>query len=136
MKKRLALAAFVLAALAAAGAGAQSLRSLRAQESDAGALAREVAYTSSVCGSNISASIDWSASSAWPESQSLAGACDQALGALETLCRSGRGMGRVATFICAGDGSGPSLRGSTFRFGASPGGDGYSSALIYLEGAL
>jgi hypothetical protein len=126
----------VLAVLASS-AGAQSLRSLRAQEADAAALAREAAYTSSVCGASISARIDWPSASSWPEGQSLAAACDGALGALETLCRNGRGRGgRVSSFTCAGDGSGPTLSGASFRFGASPGGDSYSNALPYLESAL
>ena len=138
MKDRRALlfAAFLLAGLAA-GASAQSLRSLRQQEADDAALAREAAYTSSVCGAPIGARIDWSSASSWPESDSLAAACDGALGALETVCRSDRAKGaKVRSFVCAGDGSGPSFNGGTFRYGASPGGDSYSSSLSYLEGAL
>lgn len=131
------LAGLAALAVLAAGADGQSLRSLRAQEAEEAALAREAAYTSSVCGASISARIDWRSAAAWPEDRSLAAACDGALGALETVCRSGRGRGgRISSFTCAGDGSGPSLSGGTFRFGAAPGEDGYSQALPYLEAAL
>ncbi|MEQ1930409.1 MAG: hypothetical protein ABL957_07730 [Parvularculaceae bacterium] len=134
---RLISAAFLCLVAATAGASAQSLKSLRQQEADNAALEREAAYTSSVCGAPISARIDWSSASSWPESDSLAAACDGALGALETICRSDRARaGKVSSFVCAGDGNGPSVSGGTFRYGASPGGDGYSSSLSYLEGAL
>lgn len=137
MVQRRLIASALLLIAATAGASAQSLRSLRAQEADNAALEREAAYTSSVCGSPIGARIDWSSASSWPEDQSLAGACDGALGALETICRSDKSRGgKVRSFVCAGDGDGPSLSGGTFRYGASPGGDGYSSSLSYLEGAL
>lgn len=123
--------------LATAGASAQSLKSLRQQEADNAALEREAAYTSSVCGTPIGARIDWSSAASWPENDSLAAACDGALGALETVCRNDKARGgKVRTFVCAGDGGGPSLSGGTFRYGASPGGDGYSSALGYLESNL
>lgn len=129
----------ILAGLAAlsAGASAQSLKSLRQQEADNAALAREAAYTSSVCGTPISARIDWSSAASWPENASIAAVCDGALSALETICRSDRARGsKVRSFVCAGDGDGPSLSGGTFRYGASPGGDGYSSSLSYLQGNL
>lgn len=137
MTRRFALSALAILGALTAGAEAQSLRSLRAQQADEAALAREVSYTNSVCGGNISARIDWSSAASWPEGQTLTSACDGALGALETICRDDRARGaRVSNFTCAGDGSGPSLSGGSFRFGASPGGDSYSSALPYLEGAL
>lgn len=137
MTRRLAPALLAAAAVLSASAFGQSLRSLRAQEADEAALAREAAYTNSVCGGNISARIDWRSATSWPEGRSLAAACDGALGALETICRSDRARGqRVSSFTCAGDGSGPSVSGGSFRFGATPGGDSYSSALPYLEGAL
>lgn len=120
-----------------AGASAQSLRSLRQQEADNIALAREAAYTSSVCGAPISARIDWSSASSWPEGESLAAACDGALGAIETICRNDRARGgKIRSFVCAGDGAGPSLSGGTFRYGAAPGEDGYSSSLDYLQSSL
>lgn len=117
-------------------AAAQSLKALRAQEAEENDLAREVAYTNSVCGSGMDSSIDWRASQGWPDGESLASACDGALGALEAVCRSRAGKARLQSlthFVCAGDGAGPSLSGSTFRFGASPGGGSFSEALGYLE---
>ncbi|HXI87040.1 MAG TPA: hypothetical protein VNH64_06245 [Parvularculaceae bacterium] len=129
-----------LAALAAAGgAGSQSLKSLRAQESEETALDHQVAYTNSVCGTNIASSIDWPSTASWPENESLVEACDGALGALEAICRADDGKKRaqkLTAFVCAGDGAGPSLHGSTFRYGASPGEDAFSDAMPYIKDAL
>jgi hypothetical protein len=137
MNMRIISSALLLVALLSAGASAQSLRSLRQQEADDAALAREAAYTSSVCGSPIGARIDWSSAASWPAGDSLAAACDGALSALVTICRNDRARGaKVRSFVCAGDGAGPALNGGSFRYGASPGGDSYSGALSYLEGAL
>lgn len=132
----LGLGALVFSASAAMS---QSLKSLRQHEADEAELNREAAYTSSVCGSALSAKIDWNSAASWPADTSLAAACDGALGAIETICRSDNGKSRgakVKIFICAGDGSGPSLSGGTFSYGATPGGDGYSDSLPYLEQAL
>lgn len=129
-------AGMLFAALFAAHAQAQSLKSLRARDAEEQALSREVAYTNSVCGSGMRASIDWRSAADWPEDESLAAACDGALGALEAVCRSGRGVSRAGSldeFVCAGDGSGPALRGSLFRYGAEPGVSGFSETRHYLE---
>jgi len=117
-------------------ASAQSLKELRGQESENAALNREAAYTQSVCGNSISASIDWRSAADWPEDVSIAASCDGALGALEAMCRNDASRPkaqRVTRFICAGDGSGASLRGGTLRYGASPGGNGYSDTKALLE---
>lgn len=132
--------AWICAALAltAASANAQSLKSLRAQEAEETALANEAAYTAQVCGSRLSARIDWRSAADWPDSVSLAATCDRALSALEAVCRSGAkpGARSIASFVCAGDGAGPSLSGSTLRYGAAPGADGFSATRSYLESAL
>lgn len=130
----------LLAAMAASmGADAQSLKALRARDAEEAALSREVGYTNSVCGSSMSTSIDWRSLAGWADGAGLAAACDGALSALEAACRSGRGQTRVQSltrFVCAGDGSGPSLRGSSFRYGASPGVNGFSETKRYLDGAF
>lgn len=123
-----------LLALAATPAGAQSLRDLRAQDREERALAREAAYTSEVCDGAVSASIDWASARRWPERESLSEACDGALGAVETICRAGR-KNVVRQFVCAGDGSGPSLTGKTLRYGASPGSNGYAATLATIGAA-
>ncbi len=134
-----------LAALAAGGAAplggaaAQSLKEIRARENEERALDREVAYTEQVCGSSITASIDWRSAVNWPEGRSLAASCDGALGALESICRSkdGKNRGRkVSRFVCGGDGAGPSLRGGTLRFGASPNGNGFAATKSLLDSKL
>jgi len=56
-------------------ASAQSLKELRGQESENAALNREAAYTQSVCGNSISASIDWRSAADWPEDVSIAASC-------------------------------------------------------------
>jgi hypothetical protein len=125
--------------LATASAQAQSLKSLRARDAEAAALSREIAYTNSVCDSDMDAAIDWNSAADWPEGGSLAAACDSALGALEAVCRSGKGKARaqsLSRFVCAGDGAGPALRGGSFRYGASPGVNGFSETMRYLDGAL
>lgn len=129
----------VAALLASASAQAQSLKSLRARDAEEAALSREIAYTNSVCDSGMDAAIDWKSSAGWPEGAGLAVACDSALGALEAVCRSGKGKARVQSlsrFVCAGDGAGPALHGGSFRYGASPGVNGFSETMRYLDGAL
>lgn len=127
----------VAALLASVSAQAQSLKSLRARDAEQDALSREIAYTNSVCDSDMDADIDWTSSADWPEGVGLAAACDSALGALEAVCRSGKGKARaksLSRFVCAGDGAGPALRGGSFRYGASPGVNGFSETMQYLDG--
>ena len=122
------------AAVSAAGATAQSLKGLRAQERENRELARQAAFTSDVCGRQIAASIDWTSAADWPAGESLVAVCDGALGAVETVCRRGR-TGIVHRFVCAGDGSGAELSGKTLRYGASPGGNGYAATLAEIGAA-
>ncbi len=119
-------------------AHAQSLKSIRAQQAEAAALASEVDFTNSVCGGKMKSRIDWNRSAGWPDGSSLAAACDGALGALEAACRSGAKAraARLTAFVCSGDGSGPAIRGDVFSFGADPAGDGYAQVREYLDGAL
>lgn len=133
MIRRLFIAAASFALLGAPASG-QSLRDLRAQESDEADLAREAAYTSDVCGRTISARIDWSSAKRWPAGESLADACDGALGAVETICRAGK-KDVVRDFVCAGDGSGARLSGKTLRYGASPESNGYAATLATIGAA-
>lgn len=124
----LALAIFV------AGASAQSLKEARAKEADARALQREVTYTRSVCGNEISARIDWASTAEWPQGLDLVGACDRSLAAVEAACRSGNKRAQsISRFVCAGDGAGARLRGSTLRYGAAPDADGLSETAAVLN---
>lgn len=133
LRSPLVWASLFAMAIAPTRADAQSLRDLRAQESEEGAMAREVAYTSEVCGRRISARLDWASAGGWPAETSLVQACDGALGAVEAQCRSGRKI-TVMTFVCAGDGSGPSLSGGVLRYGASPDGNAFDETTKYLAG--
>ncbi len=120
-------------------ASAQSLKELRVRDAEEAALDREVAYTQSVCGSSIDASIDWRSAADWPESVSLTLSCDGALGAVEAYCRTGEGKSRaqrITRFVCAGDGSGASLRGGTLRYGATPGDNGFVDTKMLIDSAL
>lgn len=129
----------VAGVLMSAAASAQSLREIRARESEESALDREAAYTQSVCGRSLSVTIDWRSAADWPESVSLVASCDGALGALEAFCRNRDGKAkaqRVTRFVCAGDGSGASLRGSELRYGASPGDNGFSATKALLDSEL
>lgn len=119
------------AALSAAPASAQSLKDLRARERESRELDRQAAFTSEICGRTISATIDWSSAADWPDGESLAAVCDGALGAVETICRRGR-TNVVSRFVCAGDGSGADLSGTTLRYGAAPGGNGYAATLAEI----
>lgn len=130
IKEALCAVLFVSSVLVSSAVHAQSLKSLRAQEAEESALAAEVDFTSEVCGVSISSSIDWSKSAGWPENKSLAEACDGALSAIEASCRSGSKP--VTSFTCSGDGSGPSLSGTSLYYGASPDGDAYSDTLAIL----
>ena len=69
---------------------AQSLQEKKVQISAEQALASEVAYTNQVCGSDISASVDWqSFSSADRDPEfGISSSCDAALSAIENLCTS------------------------------------------------
>lgn len=131
MKRAFAALALISAVVGGSASG-QSLRDLRAQDSENAALARQAAYTAEMCGAPISASIDWGSARNWPADQSLAGACDTALGALETACRGGK-RDLVERFVCAGDGSGASLSGKTLRYGASPGASGFAETKALLD---
>lgn len=119
---------------AMSAASAQSLKDIRARESEEQTLSAEAAFTSEVCGETISASIDWSTARDWPDNQSLASACDGALGAIEAICRAGA-RGRVNRFVCGGDGSGPRLSGKTLRYGARPGVNGFAETKAALDAA-
>ena len=117
---------------AAGPAAAQSLKESRAQQSEERALEREAAFTQSVCGSTIDVFIDWRSAADWPDGASIASSCDGALAALEAVCRKGNAP-RVTRFVCAGDGSGASLRGGTLRYGASPGDNGFAETRSVIE---
>lgn len=122
-----------------AAAEAQSLREIRARESEEAALDREASYTQSVCGNSFSASIDWRSAADWPDGVSIAASCDGALGALEAICRNADGKRkakRISRFVCAGDGAGADLNGGTLRYGASPGDSGFSDTKAVLESGL
>lgn len=134
MSRSKAVIALLAGMLASSPVSSQSLRDLRAHEADDAALAREAAYTGEVCGRRISSRIDWASSRSWPEGESLAAACDGALGAVEATCRAGR-KSVVASFVCAGDGSGAELSGSTLRYGASPGSNGFAETKALLDAA-
>lgn len=132
-----AAAAFAAGVVMVDLAAAQSLREMRAREAEERALDREAAYTESVCGISLSASIDWRSAADWPPEISLVDACDGALGALEAVCRSGNTrVSRISGFVCAGDGAGASLRGGTLRYGASPGDNGFSETKALLDSRL
>ena len=133
-----AICALAAVVSAATSAPAQSLKEIRARQLAEAQLAREVAFTNSVCGTRINARIDWRSAADWPEGASLVDACDGALGALEAICRAG-GKSRassVSSFVCAGDGSGPVLRGGALRYGATPGGNAFSAAKSFLDRVL
>ncbi len=115
---------------------AQTLKEIRARETEESKLNREISFTQSVCGSSISATIDWRSAANWPEGVSIAAACDGALGALEAVCRSrGSRAPSISRFVCAGDGAGASVRGSTLRYGATPGGNGFAQTKAVLDQA-
>jgi hypothetical protein len=120
-------------------ANAQSLKEIRSQEAEEKRLAQEAAYTNSLCQISLKTHIDWRSIADWPDSVSLSGKCDGALGAIEWFCKTGEGrtrVSRISTFVCAADGSGPSFNGSTLRYGADPVGNGFGETKAYLESKL
>ncbi|WP_425410309.1 hypothetical protein [Hyphococcus sp.] len=128
-----ALAAGLLAFCAPSVAASQSLKESRAQNAEERALSREASFTQSVCGMDFDIVIDWRSAADWPDGASIADSCDGALGALEAVCRRGDAP-QITRFVCAGDGSGASLRGGTLRYGASPGDNGFSETMSALGG--
>ena len=70
--------------LVTAGVQAQTLKERKAQQQQSAALESEVAYTNKICGSAISAEVDWSRY-AGPVGDATS-SCDAALSALESLC--------------------------------------------------
>lgn len=118
----------------------RSLKELRVRQQEENILREEVAFTNSVCKVNISARINWRASVSWPNSgKGLAKNCDGALGAIEALCRGSKKsqvQAKIKSFQCSGTGAGPSLSGSTLRYGAKPGGNGFGVTKAYLDGLL
>ncbi len=136
---RATMVAVVACVVIGGGASAQSLKEIRARETNEQALEREAAYTRSVCGHSLTATIDWRSAADWPDGVSLAASCDGALGALEAICRNRAGKAkaqRVTRFVCAGDGGGASFRGGVLRYGASPGENGFSETKALLDSAL
>jgi hypothetical protein len=127
--------AALFAALVFAGAAsAQSLKDARAREATEKNFAREAKYTRSVCGAELDAEIDWASVGDWQKGL-LVAECDRALGALEAACRSGDERAKsVRRFVCAGDGSGAELRGSTLRYGAARGVDAFDETQSVLGG--
>jgi hypothetical protein len=113
------LAGAVGAGAATSALSAQSLRAMRAQQSEERALEDQAAYTQQLCGVRFDVVIDWSSFDHWPESASIARACDRGLSEIETGCRNGDAP-RISRFVCTGDGSGASDRGGVFEYGASP----------------
>ncbi len=115
----------------------QPLKTLRAREKEEKQLDQEAGFTGNVCGTNISTRIDWDSAQDWPESASITKVCDGALSALEAICRGDQSRGKkITSFVCAGDGAGPNLSGSTLRYGGVPGGNGFDDTKDYLEGKL
>lgn len=133
------LAPAIACAVLSGAASAQSLKEIRAREAAEKALDREAAYTQSVCGGSLAAAIDWRSAADWPESADFVASCDGALSALEAVCRTTGGKAkaqRITRFICAGDGSGASLRGGALRYGASPNSNGFSETKAVLDSQL
>ena len=134
-----AMITFAIFALGSTTASAQSLKEARAQRAEEQTLEREAAFTDTVCGTSLKASIDWTSVANWPDTSSLAQSCDGALGALEAICRSADGKRkakRLTKFVCAGDGSGPSISGATLKYGAEPGKNGFAETKALLEKSL
>lgn len=113
------LAAAACAGAATSALAAQSLRAMRAQQSEERALEDQAAYTQELCGVRFEVVIDWPSFDHWPESASVARACDRGLSEIETGCRNGAAP-RISRFVCTGDGSGGAERGGAFEYGASP----------------
>ncbi len=111
-------AAGALLCAASPGFAAQSLREMRAQESDEAALQREAAFTEQLCGLSFDVLIDWRSFSGWPQGADIAGACGRGLSDIETRCRKGEAP-RITRFVCTGDGSGAGYSGGTMTYGAS-----------------
>jgi len=114
------------------------LKTLRAREAEERRLAAETRFTGQTCGTSIRPRIDWSSvPDSWPSGVSIVKSCDGALGALETICRGDQSRGKkVTSFVCAGDSDGPSLSGSTLRYGASPGDNGFNDTKALLDSEL
>jgi hypothetical protein len=124
----------VLAAILMLGpsTAAQSLKSARAEAAEEKALQSEASFTGRICGRSIDVEIDWDSARDWPSAFSLADACGGALSALEAACRAG-GAPAVESFVCTGDGAGPSYRRGELSYGATPGGNGYDETSKLLE---
>jgi len=120
---------------------AQTLKERKAQLGEEEALASEVAYTNEVCGSNISASVDWqSFSNADLESDAdPSGSCDAALSAIENMCTDERGQqavkGQVSEVVCSkGTSRGVTLQQGTLMFEINgPHGDDFKFVRDYLS---
>lgn len=120
-----------------AHAESQPLKTLRYREAEETELKKEVAFTNQVCGTTITARILWDTAGSWPEDQSIAAVCGDALSALEAICRAGPDKAAgIKTFQCAGDGSGPALEGPDLKYGASPGKNGFAETKAFLESRL
>ncbi len=120
---------------------AQSLQEKKVQMNEEETLASEVAYTNQVCGSDISASVDWqSFSSAEQDIElRLSNSCDAALSAIENLCSSENNQqaikSQVDQVVCTkGTSRDVTLRQGTLLFQMNgPDGDDFEYIRDYLK---
>lgn len=102
------LVTVLLAALAVAtAASASSLKEQRYREAQNAAFDREVEYTNKLCGSSITARIDWDTLSplATDINRNLYTQCGAALSAIERMCLCGgsdRVRDHIAALVCTG----------------------------------
>ena len=127
-------------ALVSGGGQAQTLKERKAQQKQSAALQSEVAYTNKICGSTISAEVDW-ARYAGPVGEAT-NSCDAALSALESLCADQLSQEeiqrRVDQVVCTkGDDREVSLKKGTLTFQMDgPGLDDFRYIRDYLTSAF
>ena len=137
--KHVGMGALALCVLATAG-HAQTLKERKAQQKQTAALQSEVAYTNQICGSAISAEVDWSRY-AGPVREATS-SCDAALSALESLCADQLSQEeiqkRVDQVVCTkGDDRQVSLKKGTLTFQMDgPGLDDFRYIRDYLTSAF
>lgn len=127
-------------ALSIAGpASAQSLAEERARRQVERALGDQIGFTNSVCGTEIALGVVWGDIEIAGREGAAISACDAALSAVETVCRSDdrhKVRREVVRFRCKLPGDELGLSGGSLSYGVAPGGGDYDAVLQFLRSRL
>lgn len=131
--------ALVVAMLVAGEASAQSLTEERARRRVERTLGDQISFTNSVCHTEIALGVVWGEIEIAGREGAAVSACDAALSAVETVCRSEdrhKIRREIVRYRCELPGAGLNLSGGTFAYGVESGEGDYYAVLQFLRARL